>query len=230
MIRLSIALIVTGTVMLTTTLSHTKAKEKDAQEPVEPKSIALVSNTMIPSITSPDPTPPQIVLGESESDKQAREQREREAEAERQRQEAEAKRLAEEQRQREINEYNQRQQAIQQEQVQRTAVRNQSDARVTIREPYPVSNYCSCVDYVRAVTGIDVGVIGYARNWPINSQEPRVGGVVITAESSAGHVAKIIGIEGDDLILDEANYSRCRRTSGRRLNRHNRVVRGFYNP
>ncbi len=90
------------------------------------------------------------------------------------------------------------------------------------------ANYCSCVNYVKSRLGM-TGSIGMARNWPTNSKEPHIGGVVVTYESGAGHVALIIGLEGDNLVLDEANYSRCRHTSGRRLNKHSGVIKGFYN-
>lgn len=86
---------------------------------------------------------------------------------------------------------------------------------------------CSCVLWVKAQVPFTRSV-GNARNWPVTSKVPSVGAVVVTYESRPGHVALVTGIEGDFLILSEANYSRCRVTHGRRLNIHSSLIKGFW--
>ncbi len=93
----------------------------------------------------------------------------------------------------------------------------------------PRSTYCSCVNYVKALTGFRTS-IGMAKYWPRNSVAATVGAVVITNESRYGHVAFIAGIEGNELILSEANYSRCRKTNGRRLNISAPSIIGYWIP
>jgi hypothetical protein len=89
-------------------------------------------------------------------------------------------------------------------------------------------NYCSCVNYVKALTGFSQS-IGYARNWPINSSTPFVGAVVVTSEGPYGHVAVITAITEDGfLILDEANYSPCRHTTGRHLSVDSPLILGYW--
>lgn len=86
-----------------------------------------------------------------------------------------------------------------------------------------------CVVYARQTTGIDT-IKGLARNVPTNSKVPQVGGAVKTAESRAGHIAVVIGIEGSDLILAEANYYNTKNgniTSGRRLPMNSPLIRGY---
>jgi len=64
--------------------------------------------------------------------------------------------------------------------------------------------------------------------------EVRTGDAVLTAESApgedSGHVARIMGIDGDDLILEEANYRTGRVTRGRRINMNDAKVLGFIHP
>jgi hypothetical protein len=95
------------------------------------------------------------------------------------------------------------------------------------------SVYCSCVNYVKALTGFST-TIGLARNWPINSSTPEIGGVVITTESrpgtSTGHVAYIRDVQDGFLILNEANYVSCRQTTGRKLAIDSPLIIGYWNP
>lgn len=89
-------------------------------------------------------------------------------------------------------------------------------------------NYCSCVSHVRAITGTNTGIIGVARNHPINSQTPEVGAIVVLAEGSIGHVAVVTSVNEESITLDEANYAHCQRTTGRTLKRTSSRIRGFY--
>lgn len=88
---------------------------------------------------------------------------------------------------------------------------------------------CSCVLYAKALTGYTKS-IGIARRWTKNSSVPVVGGIVITNESPAGHVAFVAAIDGDTITLDEANYIRCKITTGRKLNINNPIILGYWTP
>ena len=94
-----------------------------------------------------------------------------------------------------------------------------------------ITETCSCVAFVKRLTGFNEPV-GYAKNWPVNSKVPVVGGVVITNESSfggvrTGHVAYISAIDGDTLTLLEANYVRCKQST-RKLNINDKRILGFW--
>jgi len=70
------------------------------------------------------------------------------------------------------------------------------------------SIYCSCVLTVKAWTGYSTPV-GFARNWPKNTDTPVVGGVVITNEGWAGHVAYIMEVTTETITVKEGNFRRC---------------------
>lgn len=71
-------------------------------------------------------------------------------------------------------------------------------------------NLCSCVAFVKGITGFSE-TVGKAKNWPHNATLPQIGGVVITNESSAGHVAYIKTIVGNIMTLTEANFTPCQK-------------------
>lgn len=79
-------------------------------------------------------------------------------------------------------------------------------ARIAPNSSLPV---CSCVLVAKAFTGVTQS-IGNARNWPRNSSVPVVGGVVITNESRAGHVAFITSVSNDEFSVKEGNYEHCK--------------------
>lgn len=87
---------------------------------------------------------------------------------------------------------------------------------------------CSCVSFVKAVTGYNKPV-GMAKNFPINSKWASIGSVVVTNESPSGHVAIVIGIEGNYLILNEANWLTCQRGK-RKLPIDDPSILGFWTP
>jgi len=78
------------------------------------------------------------------------------------------------------------------------------------RQIKPSGGFCSCVLFAKSLTGYSK-LVGNARNWTKNSKVPVVGGVVITNESRAGHVAVITAIRDGEFDVVEANYSRCRK-------------------
>jgi surface antigen len=71
--------------------------------------------------------------------------------------------------------------------------------------------------------------VGLAKNWPINSTDPVIGGVVVTSESWAGHVAIIEAVHDGQIDLIEANYKKCA-VSKRTISTSSLVIKGFYNP
>lgn len=96
-----------------------------------------------------------------------------------------------------------------------------------------VKETCSCVLAVKRLTGFTQSV-GYAKNWPRNTDTPQVGGVVITNESSSGtyktgHVAYISVIQDDVITLDEWNYVRCKHTT-RTIKVGDKRIIGFWKP
>ena len=94
-----------------------------------------------------------------------------------------------------------------------------------------VKEACSCVLFAKKLTGYNKSV-GYAKNWPVNSKTPVVGGVVITNESSSGsyqtgHVAYILKIEGETMTLIEGNYKRCQKST-RTMNIDDKKIIGYW--
>lgn len=85
----------------------------------------------------------------------------------------------------------------------------------------------SCVALAKAVTGYS-GVIGYAYNWPINTMEPAVGEVVVLQEGKFGHVAIIIDIKDNSLLLYESNYIPGKITDNREISIHSPDIVGYW--
>ncbi len=93
------------------------------------------------------------------------------------------------------------------------------------------NNFCSCVLFVEGLTGNVVTSIGAARNWPINSQIPVVGGVVVTSESfpgtNTGHVAFILSVGPESIEVVEANFVHCKKTT-RTIKLNDPAIKGFW--
>jgi len=89
--------------------------------------------------------------------------------------------------------------------------------------PYP---YGWCTWYVAEKAEVTTSY-GNARNWPVNSTEPKVGGIVVTYESRYGHVAYIEAVNGDDITLSEMNYKWWGKANTRIINKNNKVIKGF---
>ncbi len=90
-------------------------------------------------------------------------------------------------------------------------------------------NTCSCVSYARYATGINVGPIGLAKNHPVNSSSPVVGGLVITYESWTGHMGVVTELKEQTFRMQEYNYFPCQ-YSERELPYNYKLIKGFYNP
>lgn len=89
------------------------------------------------------------------------------------------------------------------------------------------ANPCSCVGLAKELTGFNK-VVGLAKNWPINSDTPTVGGVVITNENQKfGHVAFITKINYNTIVVVEANYQPCR-FSSRTMPINSDKIIGYY--
>lgn len=86
---------------------------------------------------------------------------------------------------------------------------------------------CSCVSYAKWKSGINVGPIGLAKYYPINSLIPIVGAIVITSESAAGHNAVVTAIDSQYIYVTEANYIRCK-VGTRKIPINSSVIRGYY--
>ena len=87
-------------------------------------------------------------------------------------------------------------------------------------------NFCSCVVFARYLTAFNQSV-GAARNWPKNTPYPSVGGVVITNESYAGHVAVITKINADSIEVVEANYIPCSKST-RTILLNSPIIMGYW--
>lgn len=93
--------------------------------------------------------------------------------------------------------------------------------------PYIYKGRCSCVKYARAVSGIDVGPIGQAKNHPTNRSLPVVGGLFITYEGPSGHMGVVSGIEGNSFIGEDFNYESCTKTI-RKIPIDSPLIKGYY--
>jgi hypothetical protein len=84
---------------------------------------------------------------------------------------------------------------------------------------------CSCVLFARWYLNRE-DIRGIAGAIKPSSQEPKIGSVVLLLEGELGHTAVVIGIEGDDLYLIEANYRSCQITT-RQLKMDDKRIRGY---
>lgn len=96
-------------------------------------------------------------------------------------------------------------------------------------KPKSVKTNCQCVPWVKAQIGFTKS-IGMAKNWKPNTQIPTIGAVVITKESSIGHVGLVTDIQDGYLIISEKNFSPCTVTHGRKLSVNSQVIIGYYIP
>lgn len=97
-------------------------------------------------------------------------------------------------------------------------------------------NPCSCVSYAKWLSGINVGSVGAAKNHPVNSQVPMVGGLVVfkagIGMSQNGHLAVVIVTDGNLFTTKGANEESC--VAGTIHHYDLGVdyikIKGFYNP
>lgn len=91
-------------------------------------------------------------------------------------------------------------------------------------EAWKSKPFCSCVTYIRQFR--DFPPIGAARNMPILTQTPYIGAIMVTNESSAGHVALVVGITDTTVTIREANYIPCAKST-RTLNINDLRIKGY---
>lgn len=93
---------------------------------------------------------------------------------------------------------------------------------------YSAENYaCSCVLWINQTYGTNFKTLDrYARSIPTNSTSPRLSGFVVLMESSLGHIAHYT-LEGQNLVLDEANYETCKVTHGRTIPITDTRIKGY---
>ena len=84
---------------------------------------------------------------------------------------------------------------------------------------------CSCVLFVR-----DMGlkVYGNARNMKPNISEPVEGGGILF-KGAIGHIAYILRVESDSVIIVESNHSPCK-ISYRRIMFNDINIKGYLSP
>jgi hypothetical protein len=90
-------------------------------------------------------------------------------------------------------------------------------------------NLCSCVRFLQEKGTLKIKGYGSAKNYPVNSQTPQVGSVVIFYGGRHGHAAEIVERVGNMMRLDEANYLTCKRTTDRWVDIDNGNIKGFIN-
>lgn len=61
-----------------------------------------------------------------------------------------------------------------------------------------------CVPFARAESG--VSIVGTARNVSVNSNDPKIGSVMISYDSNAGHASVVVGIEGLFVRVRDRNW------------------------
>lgn len=88
-------------------------------------------------------------------------------------------------------------------------------------------NPCNCWSYVKFKrAGIMPLGYGWAKNYPVNSQTPQVGAIIITYEGSKGHMGIVAGVTETKVIVDDYNYKRCGHTI-RELPINSKLIKGY---
>jgi hypothetical protein len=96
-----------------------------------------------------------------------------------------------------------------------------------LKAPSPILNLpppsCYCTVFAERF-GYELN--GHAYQLQPNSDEPTVGGLILTREGPYGHVAVIYQIDFDSLIIVESNYVECKITY-RRIPLDYKLIRGY---
>jgi len=93
----------------------------------------------------------------------------------------------------------------------------------------PTNTNCWCVPWVKAQLGITESM-GDAKDWKPNTQIPTIGAVVITRESSLGHVGLVTDYDPAQgiITISEKNFVHCTVTHGRKLSVNNPTIVGYW--
>jgi hypothetical protein len=87
---------------------------------------------------------------------------------------------------------------------------------------------CSCVEYAKAKSGINIGrSIKVAKNHPINSATPIEGAIGVIGTGQAGHLFVVTAIKGDMIEINESNYEPCKITT-RLIPINAEYIKGYY--
>lgn len=84
----------------------------------------------------------------------------------------------------------------------------------------------NCTYYVASQKPVPNGY-GDAKYWPVNSQTPEVGAIIVTYESWRGHVGIIRAVDGYMVTIEEMNYAGFNRVSTRTVDYHTLPLKGF---
>jgi surface antigen len=88
-------------------------------------------------------------------------------------------------------------------------------------------SYGYCTWYVAQEKGITERW-GNARDWPVNSNTPQVGAIIVTYESRLGHVGKVIKvIDSETITIREMNYAGWNKISERTVKYRTLPLKGF---
>jgi surface antigen len=87
-------------------------------------------------------------------------------------------------------------------------------------------SYGYCTWYVAQEKGITERW-GNARDWPVNSQTPKVGAIVVTYESRLGHVGLVTKVDETMVTIREMNYIGYNRVSTRTVDYRTLPLKGF---
>lgn len=114
-----------------------------------------------------------------------------------------------------------------------------SRQRPTVVKNKANSLRCYCLAYAKAVSGINIGSVGYAAWHPVNTQVPTVGAIIFLNEGYnvwdrrlqrnvfTGHAGVVTAVTDTTITIVEANYSPCK-VGNRTLKRNYFRIRGFY--
>jgi hypothetical protein len=85
-----------------------------------------------------------------------------------------------------------------------------------------------CVVFVRQFTGVARSqVAGMAKFVKTNSSAPQIGSIVKTKESRYGHVAVVVAITEEQILVVESNYSWNQRISMRWISKQSSKIVGY---
>lgn len=68
-----------------------------------------------------------------------------------------------------------------------------------------INRACSCVAYTLARMGIGSMGLGSAKNYPVNSKIPVIGGYVVFYGGKDGHMGFVTAVNGKNFTYDEGN-------------------------
>lgn len=86
---------------------------------------------------------------------------------------------------------------------------------------------CSCVSFAKWATGVNPGSFGLAKNYPVNSVYPVVGGLAVFDSGGTGHIGVVIVVGPQIFRIKEYNWKPCS-YSERDIPYDQTNLKGFY--